>query len=111
MRIQQFLLYLSVIALSCTTSGNGKKERAREKASSDKTQLETIAKQLYDNKDYAKAKELYDQLVLVDSAKAEYYFKRAVCKTMILGDDPGAIADYLKSIELNYRNKQTAYLN
>ena len=47
----------------------------------------------------------------MDSIKGDYYFKRAYCKTMLSPDDPTAVADYLKSTEVNYSKKQSSYLN
>ncbi|CAN5520169.1 hypothetical protein BH11BAC3_BH11BAC3_13610 [soil metagenome] len=70
-----------------------------------------IANEFYENKNYALAIVYYDSLILMNSIKGGYYFKRAYCKTMLSSDDPTAVADYLKSIEVNYSKKQSAYLN
>lgn len=96
------------VLLSC--NGICEKKIANREAI-DTTTLKERANYFYDAKEYLKAKLSYDTLITLDSMKAGYYFKRGYSKSMLLNDDEGAIADYLKSIQLNYSKKHSAYLN
>lgn len=69
------------------------------------------ANNFYMNEDYQKAVLAYDTLILIDSTKGGYYFKRAYSKDMLNPDDPSVITDYFKAIKHNYSEKQSAYLN
>ena len=68
------------------------------------------ADQEYKSKKFDKALNLFDSLLLMDSTQANYYFKRAYCKSMMF-DDTGAIKDYKKSLYYNYNKKGSVYLN
>ena len=48
----------------------------------------------------------------MDSSNAEYYFKRAYAKSLFLNMDlESTLKDFNKALELNYRNKQSIFLN
>ena len=64
----------------------------------------------YNDKQYLDAKKLYDTLIVIDSNKDKYYFRRGVCKTHIQ-DYIGAKNDYLKTINMKSENEKRAYLN
>jgi len=108
-----YLIFLSLIfsCHNCVIEKNLKNVSKEDSVSNPEQNLIVIADKFYANKDYALALTYYDSLISKDSIKGVYYFKRAYCKTMINPDDPSAIADYLKSIELNYNKQQSAYLN
>jgi tetratricopeptide (TPR) repeat protein len=96
-----FYITLLTILFSCNSQQENKKQQ---------NSLLQSANTFYEKGEYASAIPYYDSLIKMDSTKPGYYFKRAYCKAME-SDQTGAIADYLKSIELNYSKKQIAYLN
>lgn len=63
----------------------------------------------YNSKDYFSASKLYSLLILKDSAKGEYFFKKGVCCDE-LGFKANAITYYKKAVNLNYRIPD-AYMN
>jgi tetratricopeptide (TPR) repeat protein len=77
---------------------------------SDKESLLNRANFFYKEKKYIEAIPLFDSLISMDSTTGVYYFKRGYCKTMLLNNPYGAIADF-KAIERNYFKKSSAYLN
>ena len=102
-----FYLWIFILLLfSCNDSGKKGPFESR-----DTSVIAEKANYYFQQKEYFKAKLLYDTLILIDSSKGEYYFKRGYSKSMLLNDDNGAIVDYFKSINHNYQKKQSAYLN
>jgi Flp pilus assembly protein TadD len=75
---------------------------------SKKEMLEHRAFYAYDHDNYWEAGRLLDSLIVLDSTKGEYYFKRAYCYGRV--DDARALDDYMKAIKLNY-NVAGAYKN
>lgn len=63
--------------------------------------LEYRAFYYYDHDNYWEARKLFDSLIVLDSTKGEYYFKRAYCYDRL--NDLRAVDDYKKAIQLNYR--------
>lgn len=76
----------------------------------DRKGLAKKANLLYEQNNWQKAIIDYDTLILLDSTKGGYYFKRGFCKSMLL-DITGAISDYKLAIARNYSEKASAYLN
>lgn len=46
----------------------------------------------------------YDEAIILDPSKAEYYYERALAKDQDLGDYDGAMADYISAMELDSQN-------
>jgi tetratricopeptide (TPR) repeat protein len=110
------ILYSSLLILlfSCNNSSNQKNLKSvslEDTLSTPEGKLALIANEFYESKHYALAILYYDSLISMDSLKGSYYFKRAYCKTKLSSDDPTAVTDYIKSIEMNYSKKESAYLN
>jgi len=108
-------LWLLVILAACN---NKTEERSlsdskvnNSQAIVDTKALARRANSFYEQNNYPQAISSYDSLILIDSTKAGYYFKRGYCKSMLLNNSKGAIADYKKAIERNYSGKDAAYLN
>ena len=107
-------LYSLLVFISCNYS---KKEREAGKSLNLNTdnidfnkKLAERANGLFEKDKFSEAIIAYDNLILVDSLKAGYFFKRGYSKSMLL-DKPGAIADYKKSIALNYSQKESSFQN
>ncbi len=73
--------------------------------------LVMTANMYFDEKMYKLAIPYYDSLIIRYPQKGSFYYKRGYCKSEVNYDDPSAISDYLKSIELNYSQKQLALYN
>lgn len=71
--------------------------------------LTITAKSLYERDNYESALKYYNKIIKIDSLKGEFFFKRGICKHAVK-DFLGAITDFTKSIELNYR-KSSSYFN
>ena len=69
------------------------------------------ANMYFDEEMYKLAIPYYDSLIIRYPQKGSFYFKRAYCKSKVDHEDPSAISDYFKSIELNYSQKQHAFYN
>ncbi|MBP6024918.1 tetratricopeptide repeat protein [Ferruginibacter sp.] len=115
MRHHLFLVFLIVIILGCNNSDQ-KKIRSNNNDDDlptgvDKESLLNRANFFYKEKKYIEAILLLDSLISMDSTTGVYYFKRGYCKTMLLNNPYGAIADFNKAIERNYFKKSSAYLN
>ena len=76
---------------------------------SKKEMLEYRSFYYYDHDNYWEARKLLDSLIVLDSTKGEYYFKRAYCYDRV--DDVRALDDYQKAIKLNYRVASAGRLN
>lgn len=109
------ILGLLVFLVACNNS-NQQKEINNDKAGGQQTGVDTKAlaeraNLFYEESKYQKAIDCYDSLIALDSTKGGYYFKRGYCKSSLLNNPHGAIADYKKAIERNYSEKKIAYLN
>jgi tetratricopeptide (TPR) repeat protein len=114
MRVK-IILALLFFLIACNNSIH-KKEIDNDKVSGQLTGVDTKplaerANLFYEESNYQKAIDCYDSLIALDSTKGGYYFKRGYCKSSLLNNPQGAIADYKKAIERNYSEKKTAYLN
>ncbi|MEQ1555068.1 MAG: tetratricopeptide repeat protein [Ferruginibacter sp.] len=69
------------------------------------------ANMYFDEKMYKLAIPYYDSLIIRYPQKGSFYYKRGYCKSEVKHDDPSAISDYFRSIELNYSQKQLAFYN
>ena len=111
-----FYISISILLFSCNGFFKSETNNQDEKSVKinllvDPLSLKQKANEFYTKDNYSDALKCFDQLLLKDSTNGEYYFKRAFCKTLISSYDSTAIQDYLKSIALNYEQKQKAYLN
>src|SRR5215831_4592572 len=111
----QKISFLFILFLSCNSNQVSKKplDSANKdtspivlhQATSD---LKQKADSFYNIDDYTNAKDLYTELIKVDSTNGEYYFKRGVCLSRLLYPK-SAVIDYLKSIDLNYDRCKSYY--
>ena len=113
MKMKFFFIFLIFISACNNATEKKYEEQSTDYNSQTSFDIKSLAKRansFYEQEDFQKAVISYDSLILVDSTKAGYFFKRGYCKSMLL-DKAAAIPDYKKSIELNYSGKQTAYQN
>ena len=106
-------LLLFIVFVSCNNSikENDKKHASEsDNINTDKKNLEEKANDYYMNKKYSEGISSYDKLISIDSNKGGYYFKRGYCKARLLKYTEARL-DYLKSIELNYSQKELAYFD
>ncbi len=103
-----------IILISCTNSKEKDAKRNKQSQQQIVVDVKALAKKanlFYEQNRCVEAIACYDSLILIDSAKGGYYFKRGYCKASLLNNPDGAIADYKKAIELDYSEKKSAYLN
>ena len=105
---QKTIFYLLFVLLinSCDDS-----TKENEHVFLDTVEMEKVAQNFIDREEYNKAKLIYDTLIAFDSTKANYYFKRAYSKSLLMHNDSSAIADYQNAIFHGYQNKKSAYLS
>jgi tetratricopeptide (TPR) repeat protein len=110
MRIKYFFAFIFI--LSCTNNERlDERDNNKEKNSFYTQQLSKRANFFYKNNKFIQAIACYDSLLLLDTTKGGYYFKRGYCKASLINIPYEAISDYKKAIELNYSEKSSAYLN
>lgn len=106
---QNYYLVAFTILFSCTQSTDHKESSFKEDSITTPIQkLEFIANEFYEDDDFLLAIPYYDSLILIDSSKGGYYFRRGYCKMRLL-NDLGAIYDYNIAVERNYSMKHVAY--
>ena len=107
-------LYSLLVFISCNYSNKERKAGSSLNLNTDtidyKKKLAERANSLFDKDEFSEAIIAYDSLILIDSLKAGYFFKRGYSKSMLL-DKSGAIFDYKKSIALNYSQKESSFQN
>jgi tetratricopeptide (TPR) repeat protein len=106
----KFMYVLGILFVSCDNSTDDKGGNRYLDTGSSKKELIERANNYYQNDKYSDAISLYNDLIVMDSTKGGYYFKRGYCKSMLL-NDTGAISDYRKAIMRNYSESHAAYLN
>ena len=110
----QVILFSGLLILFVSSCNNKQDANTNEQIKQNKViDTKNLAKKanlFYEQNDCQKAIACYDSLVLIDSTKGGYYFKRGFCKSMLL-DVISAIADYKTAIARNYSEKASAYLN
>lgn len=108
------IIYLFSIIILCGCNDSNNKKSINSSISIDTTdfkqKLARRANDLFEKDEFLKAIICYDSLIMIDSSKAGYFFKRGYSKSMLL-DKSGAIADYKKSIALNYSQKESSFQN
>jgi tetratricopeptide (TPR) repeat protein len=112
-KITLYLLYLFIIA-ACNNSANEANTEVIPVEDSVRKPDEALlmTANLYFNENiYNMALPYYDSLISRYPLKGSFYFKRAYCKHEIDYEDASAVSDFLRSIELNYSQKQRAYLS
>jgi tetratricopeptide (TPR) repeat protein len=92
---------LIIIFSSCTNS------KIDNQINQDKLIKE--ARHLYGEKKYKEAKLIYNQILKNDSTNSEAFFNRGICNSKT-DDFVGALLDYQRSVNLNYRIED-AYFN
>ena len=107
--VQKCFFFISSILMVSFISCNQLKKERNLKLNEEA--IDIRANQYYWQNEYLLAKEAYDTLIFINSTKADYYFRRAYCKTMLLNDDKSAITDYYQAINYGYKNIKAAYVN
>lgn len=103
--LTQYKLFIVLIIALSPSCKNYEKNKNQI---SDYSDLKMQANAYYEREDYFNAKKYFDLLLSKDSINGEYYYKRAYCRYRLY--DSRAKLDYLKAIELNYKNKKGALL-
>lgn len=107
-----FITSIFIFFISCFTGNN--EVNSNEVINNDEAETSNVdslilkARELNLKKDYGKALVIFDQLIEFDSTRGEFYFKRASCKFR-LKEYKGSKMDFLESVKLNYRTKDSYY--
>ena len=107
------LCIISCILLEkCHSSTSNQEKKIYDEFTERNKKIKEIAYLNLNERNYENAKLYLDTLIMMDSSNAEYYFKRAYAKSLFLNMDlESTLKDFNKALELNYRNKQSIFLN
>ena len=103
-----FLAIISCLLCSCVKNKESKHVVVLDSINSNSTRLESEsylnlkARLAYESNDYLSASKLYSLLILKDSTKGDFFFKKGICCAK-LGFKDDAIDNFQKSVCLNFR--------